>query len=87
MTEDEARDLLTDFGSLDRLENWLAEQPWQAAPDGWTVLTARGGWRFELRLVPDGLQISATAPGGRQPAVWIVSGPAAWTGTGANDDE
>jgi hypothetical protein len=72
MTEDEARDLLADFDSFDRLENWLAGEPWQATADGWTVLTAPGGWHFGLRLVPGGLQINAAAPGGWKPTVWLV---------------
>ena len=37
MIEDEARRLLRDCGGFGGLEAWIAEQPWQAAPGGWSV--------------------------------------------------
>jgi hypothetical protein len=87
MTEDQARAVLWDFDGIGGLEAWIANQLWQATPDGWTVAEGLKGWRFQLRRVLGGLQVSATAPGGGAPAVWIVSGPAVLTGSGANDDE
>jgi hypothetical protein len=87
MTEAEARDLLRAFNTSDKLEAWIADQPWRMTPDGWTVATELDGWRFRLMQVPGGLRVSASAPGGGRPAVWSVSGAAVWTRTGANDDE
>jgi hypothetical protein len=87
VTEGEARTALCDFDGVGGLEQWIADQPWQMATDGWTVFTDLNNWRFRLRRVAGGVQISATAPGGEQPVRWIVSGPAVWTGTGANDGE
>jgi hypothetical protein len=74
MTEDEARAALSKFAGFDNLEQWIASQPWKAAPGGWTVLTDLDGWRFGLRPVPGGVQVSAAALGGWQPAVWVVPG-------------
>jgi hypothetical protein len=37
MTENEARQLLRDCGGFGGLEAWIAEQPWEVAPSGWTV--------------------------------------------------
>ena len=72
----EARTLLDRFDGLGELESWIARQPWQAAPGGWTVVTELQGWRFRLTQVPEGLQVSARAPGGGAPAVWTVqAGP------------
>jgi hypothetical protein len=45
-----------------------------AAADGWTVVGDLGRWHFRLYSVPGGVRISATAPGGGAPAVWLVSG-------------
>jgi hypothetical protein len=86
--KDEARDLLAGFGSFDKLagfgsfdkvEHWLANQPLQAASDGWTMAGDLSGWYFWLRSVQSGLQVTASAPDSGAPASWIVSG--------ANDDE
>jgi hypothetical protein len=71
MTEDEARDLLRTFDSFDRLEGWLADQPWQAAPDGWAVDGMLQGWTFRIAVAGDGLRLTAGVPG-TKPAVWQV---------------
>jgi hypothetical protein len=76
VTEDDARAALRDFDRGDGMEVWLAGQLWQTTPDGWTVAADLDGWRFWLRSVPGGLQVSATAPGGGRPAVWLVKGSA-----------
>jgi hypothetical protein len=31
------------------------------------------GWQFQIDVVAGGLRISASAPGGSVPAVWIVT--------------
>jgi hypothetical protein len=74
MTEAEARAALQASTSFDRLEHWIAAQPWQPAADGWIVAGDLGGWRFRLRPIPGGLRVSASAPGGGAPAVWVVPG-------------
>jgi hypothetical protein len=75
VTEAEARAALAAFAGFDNLEQWIAGEPWHAAPDGgWTVLTDLDGWHFRLRPVPGGLRVSAFAPGGWRPAVWQVPG-------------
>jgi hypothetical protein len=74
VTEKEARALLSDCDSLGGLERWIVEQPWIAVPGGWHVGPQRGGWRFEIRQVPGGLQLRANASGGGQPMVWTVTG-------------
>ncbi len=72
MTEVEARAALRDFDGDGGVEHWIAGQPWQAASDGWIVAGDLGGWRFWLRPVTGGVRVSAAAPGGRAPAVWLV---------------
>lgn len=72
MTAAEARDLLRGFDGIGGVEAWLAGQLWQVESDGWAVPLDLTGWRFRLRPVPGGLQVIATAPGGRAPVVWIV---------------
>ena len=74
MTEAEARLLLRDCGGFGGLEAWAAEQPWEAAPGGWTVDGMLQGWRFRIEVITGGLRISASAPGGIDPAVWTVTG-------------
>ncbi len=70
MTEAEARDLLQRCDGAGGLEAWMARQPWQAMPGGWTVKPDRQGWRFTLEPVPEGLRVTAAMPGTVQPAVW-----------------
>jgi len=31
------------------------------------------GWRFKLEVVPEGIRVSAAAPGSSVPAVWVVT--------------
>jgi hypothetical protein len=72
MTEIEARAALRDFDGTGGVEHWIAGQLWQVEPDGWTLPLDLTGWRFRLRPIPGGLQVSATAPGGERPATWVV---------------
>jgi hypothetical protein len=59
---------------LGGLEPWIARQPWQTAPGGWTVMVELEGWRFRLVQTSGGLQVSVHAPSGGAPAVWTVMG-------------
>jgi hypothetical protein len=43
-------------------------------PGGWTVTGELQGWQFRLEVMPAGLRINASAPGGGDPAVWVVPG-------------
>jgi hypothetical protein len=71
MTEPEARDLLRRWLG-DGLEAWMADQPWQAAPGGWTLVGEMEFWRFTVDTIPGGLLLSAWEPGAA-PAVWTVT--------------
>ena len=73
MTEADARALLHNCSELDSLEAWIAGRRWKPAPAGWTVTDELQGWHFRLVVIPAGLRISASAPGG-DPAVWVVTG-------------
>ena len=74
MTEAQARAALAAFDRLSGLERWIAEQrAWEAVPGGWTVAGELQGWRFRLEVVPGGVRVVASAPGG-EPAVWFVPG-------------
>jgi hypothetical protein len=46
----------------------------QARPDGRLVTGELQGWQFRIDVIPAGLRISASAPGGGDPAVWVVTG-------------
>ena len=81
MIEDEARHLLRDCGGFGGLEAWIAGQPWEAAPGGWTVAGRVRGRPFRLEPFSNGLRITAVAPGGGTPG-----DRAAWTVTGRSDD-
>lgn len=72
MTQVEARAALREFDGMGGVEHWIANQLWQVEPDGWTVALNLTGWRFRLQPVPNGLQVSATAPGDGTPAIWVV---------------
>ena len=72
MTEAEARRLLRRFDGVGGVEVWISLQPWQAAPEGWFVTEDLEGWTFSLLLVSGGLRVSASAPDGRAPALWLV---------------
>jgi hypothetical protein len=73
MTEAEARVLLRDWPGVGGLEAWIASRRWKAAPSGWIVTDELQGWHFRIDVVAGGLRISASAPGGSVPAVWIVA--------------
>jgi hypothetical protein len=71
MTEADARVLLRDCGGL---EAWIAGRRWKTAPSGWIVTGELQGWQFRIDVIPAGLRISASAPGGGDPAVGVVAG-------------
>jgi hypothetical protein len=73
MTGGEARRLLRNWPGVGQFEAWIAEQDWQVVPDGWTVTSHFQNWSFQLEVIPAGLRISASAPGGCDPAVWVVT--------------
>jgi hypothetical protein len=64
MTETDARDLLRDWPGVGGLEAWIAGRRWRAVPGGWTVTGELQGWHFRIDVIPVGLRISASAPGG-----------------------
>lgn len=74
MTETEARDLLRAHQGVGGLEPWMAAQPWRPAPGGWQLSRDKDGWRFRLQPIEDGLRVTAGAPDGGAPAVWLVKG-------------
>jgi len=68
MPEAEARAALRAFG-VGNVEPWIADQAWEATPDGWTVPFQ--GWIF--RLVPLCGRVRITASDGKgEPATWTV---------------
>jgi hypothetical protein len=73
MTEADARVLLHNWPGVGGLEAWVAGRRWKTAPGGWTVAGELEGWQFRVGVVAGGLRISASAPGGSVPAVWIVT--------------
>lgn len=52
----------------------MAAQPWRPAPGGWQLSRDKDGWRFRLQPIEDGLRVTAGAPDGGAPAVWLVKG-------------
>jgi hypothetical protein len=74
MTEAEARELLRRCDGIGGLEAWIAGRRWRTAPGGWSVTGGLQGWQFRLDVVAAGLRVSASAPGGGDPAVWAVTG-------------
>jgi hypothetical protein len=44
-----------------------------SVPGGWIVTGDLQGWQFRFNDIPAGLRISASAPGGGDPAVWVVT--------------
>ena len=80
MTQDEARQLLRDCGGFGGLEAWIAGRRWKTAPGGWTVTGELQGWQFRLDVVAAGLRVSASVPGGGDPAVWVITGQRTWPG-------
>ena len=74
MEEDQARVALAALDGLGGLERWIAEQPWEAAQDGWTVQHPLDGWTF--MVAPGGaggVRVTAYMVGG-PPTVWFVPG-------------
>jgi hypothetical protein len=63
---------LRTYSRLSELEAWIAAQRWQAAPGGWIVTGELQGWQFRIDVILAGLCVSASAPGGGDPAVWVV---------------
>jgi hypothetical protein len=55
------------------LKAWIAGRRWKTAPGGWTVTGELQGWQFQLDFIPAS-RISASAPDGGDPAVWVVTG-------------
>jgi hypothetical protein len=86
MTEAEARALLRDWPGVGGLEGWIAARRWKAAPGGWTVSGELQGWQFRIDVIPAGLQISASVPGG-DPAVWVITRPVQMFGGTGRDEE
>jgi hypothetical protein len=41
---------------------------------GWIVTGELQVWQFRIDVIPAGLRISASAPGGGDPAEWVVPG-------------
>jgi hypothetical protein len=73
MTEADARTLLRNCGGFGGLEVWIAGRRWRAVPGGWIVTGELQGWQFRIDVIPAGLRVSASAPGGGDPAVWVVT--------------
>lgn len=71
LTEAQARAALRAFVGVGEIEPWIASQPWQAVPGGWTVTGDLQGWRFRLAIVAGGLRVSASMGKG-EPATWTV---------------
>ncbi len=71
MTEAEARAALRAFVGVGNVEPWIADQSWEATPDGWTVPVPLEGWVFRLEAAPGGVRVVASANGGG-PAAWFV---------------
>jgi hypothetical protein len=72
MTEDKARVALRGFVAVGDIEHWIAERSWTPAPDGgWKVRGRLHGWRFAVKPVAGGVQVTMSAPG-EAPAPWFV---------------
>ena len=72
VTEAEARAALRAFVGVGDIEPWIAGRPWQAAPGGWTVAGELQGWRYRLEVMPGGVRVIASTPGGGEPMAWTV---------------
>jgi hypothetical protein len=73
MTEAEARLLLRDWPGVGELEAWIASRRWRTTPGGRIVTGELQGWQFRLDVIAGSLRISASAPGGGDPAVWVIA--------------
>ncbi len=72
MTEAEARAALRAFVGVGDVEPWIADQPWKAAPGGWTVAGDLQGWHFRVERTPGGVRIIASAGGRTEAMVWTM---------------
>src|SRR4051812_40138741 len=57
MTEAQARALLRAGARADRLEHWIAAQPWQPFRSGWEVGIILMGWLSRIESVPPRLRL------------------------------
>ena len=73
MAEDQARAALRAFAAVGEVEHWIAAQPWQATPGGWTMPGDSQGLRFRVEPAPDGARVVASAGKGR-PVESVVPG-------------
>ncbi len=71
MTEAEARAALRAFVGVGEVERWIAEQRWEAIPDGWRVRERLQGWHFRVEPVAGGVWVVMSVAGGK-PAEWTV---------------
>ena len=75
MTEAQARAAPRAFVAIGEIERWIAEQPWEPAPDdGWTVPADLHGWRFRLEPRRRRRPRRPVTRAGRGPAEWTVPG-------------
>ena len=72
MTEAEARAALRALVDVGDVEPWIEDQAWKAVAGGWSVAGELQGWRFRLEVMPAGVRVVASTPGGGEPAVWTV---------------
>ena len=71
MTEAEARAALRAFVGVGSLERWVADQRWEAIPDGWQVWERFQGRAVRLERVVGGVRVVMSAPDGGA-MVWTV---------------
>ena len=71
MTEDQARAVLRGFFAVGEIEQWIAEQRWEAVPGGWRVRERLHSWRFRVEPTTGGVRIVMSVRGG-EPAAWTV---------------
>ena len=76
MTKDQARAALAALDGVGGLERWIAQQPREAVPGGWTVPGEMQGWRFRVEPALGGARVVAPANGGES-AAWFVPGQGA----------
>ena len=71
MTEAEARAALRAFVGIGGVEQWIAEQRWEAVLGGWKVREQLHSWRFRVEPVASGVRVVMSVRGG-EPAAWTV---------------
>jgi hypothetical protein len=72
VTEAEARAALRAFVAIGKIEQWIADQPWERMADGgWRVRGQLQSWRFRVEPAPGGIRVIMSVRGG-EPATWIV---------------